>query len=401
MGRRDVVATGGEDHDGISDLLQVHDTGGVRVHPGLVELHLALLEPVADEQVLHRGENFLATQEIVARPPALEFEKAFAFGVDVRVEVVVLLPPGVGRVQALEALYQPGAVEPPAAQICHQVRQPGAAQQPPSQAHRVDVLCAGPVRQRGAIQNRRGIQAFTVGSQQRHRPAALAVAIQHGRHAAMAACDFLGKGAQCMDDIGQRLSGAGFGIEDGEIGRVAQMERHTDFGVVLEAPDPRAVTRPRVDHHHRSLILLFEVARVRRAAARDAQQRVVRRPLELPCVEDQFVFEVEQGRLTGALVSQHVVATLAQHVHEEQAALQQIDVVAHGIVEWLRQASDAGRAHAGAPDGAARSTLFALVRCGLRIPASLVRLSSNALMATIAELPDIDSAATSGDSVKG
>ena len=35
------------------------------------------------------------------------------------------------------------------------------------------------------------------------------------------------------------------------------------------------------------------------------------------------------------------------------------------------------------------------------MPASLVRLSISALMATTAELPDIDSAASSGESVKG
>ena len=36
-----------------------------------------------------------------------------------------------------------------------------------------------------------------------------------------------------------------------------------------------------------------------------------------------------------------------------------------------------------------------------RMPASLVRLSIRALIATMAELPDMDSAATSGDSVNG
>ncbi len=37
----------------------------------------------------------------------------------------------------------------------------------------------------------------------------------------------------------------------------------------------------------------------------------------------------------------------------------------------------------------------------LLMPASLVRFSSGALMATTAELPDIDSAASAGDRVKG
>ena len=56
--------------------------------------------------------------------------------------------------------------------------------------------------------------------------------------------------------------------------------------------------------------------------------------------------------------------------------------------------------HAVAPIAAGTA---AAVRLGLALlmPASLVRLSSSALMATTAELPDIDNAAISGESVKG
>ena len=56
--------------------------------------------------------------------------------------------------------------------------------------------------------------------------------------------------------------------------------------------------------------------------------------------------------------------------------------------------------HTVAP-AASEATGVAAMGLACLIPASLVRLSSSALMATTAELPDIDSAAISGDSVKG
>jgi hypothetical protein len=58
------------------------------------------------------------------------------------------------------------------------------------------------------------------------------------------------------------------------------------------------------------------------------------------------------------------------------------------------------RVHAFAP-AAAGVAVTAALGLALLIPASLVRLSSSALMATTAELPDIDNAAITGDRVKG
>ena len=58
-------------------------------------------------------------------------------------------------------------------------------------------------------------------------------------------------------------------------------------------------------------------------------------------------------------------------------------------------------AHADAPAATLAAVAGAPGDPALLMPASLVRLSISALMATTAELPDIDSAAISGDSVKG
>src|SRR3546814_20761782 len=70
MRRRDVVAAGGEDHQRNADALEVNDTGARRVVR--VELHLALLKPVADEQVLNGGEDSFTAAETITRPPAIE-----------------------------------------------------------------------------------------------------------------------------------------------------------------------------------------------------------------------------------------------------------------------------------------------------------------------------------------
>src|SRR3546814_11266227 len=86
MRRREVVAAGGEDHQRNADALEVNDTGARRAVR--VELHLALLKPVADEQVLNGGEDFFTAEEKITRPPAFKFEEALAPGIDIGIQVV-------------------------------------------------------------------------------------------------------------------------------------------------------------------------------------------------------------------------------------------------------------------------------------------------------------------------
>ena len=68
-------------------------------------------ELVADEQLVDDELDLLGVQIDVAAPPALELEIARRLGVDLGIEVVLLGPERVGRIQVLEILHQPGAVE--------------------------------------------------------------------------------------------------------------------------------------------------------------------------------------------------------------------------------------------------------------------------------------------------
>ena len=80
----------------------------------------------------------------MAAPVLLESEIARCLGIDVGVNVVLLGPEGVGRIQVLEVLHQPCAVEAAGAEIVGQRGQPAAAGQSAAVTHRV---VAGPVRQ--------------------------------------------------------------------------------------------------------------------------------------------------------------------------------------------------------------------------------------------------------------
>ena len=60
----------------------------------------------------------------------------------------MLVPPGIGGIQPLEVLYQPGAVKTFIAQIGQKVDQRGAAHEPAREAHGIDAFLPQPVRQR-------------------------------------------------------------------------------------------------------------------------------------------------------------------------------------------------------------------------------------------------------------
>ena len=93
--RGDVVAHRREHDDRLLDRLQVEVAAGAE--PGL-----ALRELVADEQVVDDPADLLLVQQVEPSPPALELEEARRLVVDVVVEVVVLVPDRVRRVERLE-----------------------------------------------------------------------------------------------------------------------------------------------------------------------------------------------------------------------------------------------------------------------------------------------------------
>ena len=308
--RRDVVAIGGENDERVSDSPQI---GRVLI----ADLEQALLDLVADKQILDDGEDLLAAQEVEAPPPTLELKKALLLAVDVVEEVGVFLPNRLFRLEALEILRQPGTVEASIAEVGGQMRKPGATKQAAGQAHWVHAGFASPVRQGRAIQHHWPGQPLAVCSQQCHCPAGLAVAIEHRRLSRVALRHVFDETSQRMQHIRQRLTRCRFGKENNEVDRMAFVHSHADFGVVFEAADAGAVAGARIDHDHGRLVEVDAVVPAVFTDLRDAQQCIVGRAFKFACVEQRFIFEVEQRRHARALVFEHVVGALAQRVPEQ------------------------------------------------------------------------------------
>src|SRR5262245_150160 len=83
---RNVVAMASEYDDRRLDLAQVD-----RSAPG--QRRCALLEPVADEQILDDPADLSLIHEVEARPPAFEAGEALRFGIGVDIQVEILSPP--------------------------------------------------------------------------------------------------------------------------------------------------------------------------------------------------------------------------------------------------------------------------------------------------------------------
>jgi hypothetical protein len=254
--RRDVVAHRREDDDRLLDRLEVEVTARA-------EARLARRELVADEEVADDPADLFLAEEVEAAPPALELEVALDLGVDVRVQVVPLLPQRVRGIEVLEVLHEMRAVERPGAEVRCQQRQPRAAEQAARVAHRRLAVVARPVRHRRAVDHERSGDVGPRRGEHHDGPPALAIADDHGLLALRVTlgddADELGLG---IGDVRERLLGTGFGIEDDEVHGVARAQRHADLRVFLEASDAGAVAGARIDDHERPLGLVdLDVAR--------------------------------------------------------------------------------------------------------------------------------------------
>ena len=288
LGRSDAVTPGGEDDDGRADVAEVDPPAGGG-HD------LAGREAVTHEEVVHDEPHLLLVQQEEAAPPALEVEVARLLGIDLRVEVVRLLPQRVGRVQALEVGHQVHAVEATVAEIAGQRGQPRAAQHAARIPHRVLSPGSGPVGQRRAGQQDRPHQVGGDRAQHHHGPAGLAVA-DDARPAVgfgMELGDLLQEEALGPADILEGLSGHGLRPEADEVARVAGTQGHADLAVHLGAADPGTVAGARIEDDERAL------ARIRPRAGRrdDSYQEVVDGPPERPTVEHHLLLEGEDRRL--------------------------------------------------------------------------------------------------------
>src|SRR5215468_10353042 len=102
-GRRDVVCFGAKHDDRRADAAQINGLTVCRNDTGSSEL-------VADEQLIGDELHLFGVEQDMAAPPLLKFEVAGGFGVDLGVEIVLLGPIGVGRVEVLEVADEPRTI---------------------------------------------------------------------------------------------------------------------------------------------------------------------------------------------------------------------------------------------------------------------------------------------------
>ena len=92
-----------------------------KVVPSL-RLELIAGQLVADEEIVHQELQFVAVQLDEIAPPLLELEEALRSGVDVGIDLVLLAPQPIRRVQAVEVQDQPGSVELAVAEVARSCR---------------------------------------------------------------------------------------------------------------------------------------------------------------------------------------------------------------------------------------------------------------------------------------
>ena len=337
--RSDVVALGAEAEDRRADVTQVdaHTVAGDDFGGG---------QPVADEQLIDDPLHFLGVEVDVPAPPGLEFQKALAFGIHARPEIVVLGPVGVGGIEILEVADQVGAVELAVSQIAGEGGQPTTAIQATGVAHGILAFHAGPVGQGGTGDDDRSEQFRPGRGQHHHRPASLAVADDAGfaLGVGMKFDDLLQKPCLRPHDVFDGLAWHRVWREADEIAGMAGAHRHAEFAVGLETADAWSVAGARIDHHERSFFRvnagLFQLIGPhqpvfgRRFAGffrrLDPHQSVVDRPLEGPAVQYQFGAEMEDVGNCLGFMFEILVTAPPQRVPKQEGTLPGIyPVISH------------------------------------------------------------------------
>ena len=126
-------------------------------------------------------------------------------------------------------------------------------------------------------------------------------------------------------DVLEGLAWHGLGQESDEIAGMPGLESDADLAVGLEPADARAMPRSRIDHHEGA---------ARRidcdALGRDnPHEDIVDRPIEGAAVDNDLRRIVEHVRRGLGEMLAILVAALAHHVHEQEAALRGVDHILH------------------------------------------------------------------------
>ncbi len=243
--RTDVVFRRGEHDDRRGDVAEIEDRAVVR-------LDLVTGQLVADEKIVHQELHLVAVELDEVAPPFLELQVALRTGVDVRVDLVLLAPEPVGRIQRVEIQDQARAVELPVTKVARQGGEPASAEQAARIAHRVLSMDALPIGHGGSGDQAR---AEEVRPQHGHHQCLIAgLAVTDRKRARYIRMEFdhtLEELHLSLDDVEELLAGLGDRAEADKIHRVARLQGVADLALRLEAADTRSLAGAGIDHHDR------------------------------------------------------------------------------------------------------------------------------------------------------
>ena len=276
----------------------------------------------------------------MAAPPALELKIAIGFGIDMGVQVVLLVPPGVGRIEAFEVLHQPGPVEQAIAHVREHMGGPAAAGHAAGIAHRRLAALPGPVGQRCTGDQDRSEQLGLERCRHHDLPARLTVAHDHRFFAiGMQLRDVAQEGDLGFNHVLDPLPRDGIGHEGDEVAGMAGAQCDTDLAVGLEATDTRAMPGARVDHHEGAcqFIGLYTLGRVH------AQKLIVDGARQGLAFHHDVGIEAKYGGAGLLDMFEVFVAALAHDIPVEDAALDAVTPVvgrgtaeAEGVEQWSK-----------------------------------------------------------------
>ena len=167
--------------------------------------------------------------------------------------------------------------------------------------------------------------------QQNDRPASLTIAIENRGRVIVACRNLFDKTAQGEQHSLQGLIGFRFRKEDDEIDRMPLGHRHADLTVTLEPADARPMARTGIDDDDRRFCGIDAIVPAVSINFGDPEQGVIGRTLELPRIQQGFVFEIQQRRHASPVMRDHIVGPLAQRIQKQHRAFPKIAPVGKRI----------------------------------------------------------------------
>ena len=237
----------------------------------------------------------------------------------------MLLPVRVRRVEVLEVLHEPRAVEVSVPDVACERGEPGSAEQAAAVTHRIEAALTSPVGKRRARYDDRAEQFGSHRREHHDRPAGLAVA-DHAWFAlglGVPVDNGLEKVSLGQRNVFDRLPRHGVRRKTHEVAGVSGLQHDADLAVRLEAGDAGAVTGARIDNDEgpQLRVDLHVLGR------HDAHQPIVDGALQRAAVHDELELIAQHVRDRLRLMLQVAVPALTHHVPKQDATLRQVNQV--------------------------------------------------------------------------